>query len=360
MSTRAVRALLDTRPLTEPLAGGKEPGRPDKAATSVGSRVAEVLLVLAGFTLMSLGMVLGLSWLAVFGVVWVLAVLLGRKISAFQDTRAHRLERFAAANGFVWQHQVYDPRMPGMLFPFGSLGIAHDHIRMDHPRRIEVANYERLTNSVGLKESGRWGYAAVKLSRPLPHIVLDAVGNNSLLSANLPSAFKRDQRLSLEGDFDTYFRLYCPAGYERDALYLFTPDVMARFVDNAAALDVEIVDDWLFLYSTRDLSTVDAKTWEWLFSAIDAVLDKVAQWERWRDERLDTAVPALPRAVVADDERPPAPTVALGPAQAGVARPGRRLRPGGPWVAISTAGAVTAVGIAWATGLFDHLGEIVR
>jgi len=338
MSTRAVRASLNTRPLTDPPTGGKDPARHGKAARPVGNRIAEVLLVLVGFILMSLGISLAQPWLAVVGIAWVLAVLLGRKIAAFQDTRAERLQRFAAANGFVWQHQVYDPRMPGMLFPFGSLGIAHDHIRMDHPRRIEVANYERLTSSVGLKESGRWGYAAVKLSRPLPHIVLDAVGNNSLLSANLPATFMRDQRLSLEGDFDTYFRLYCPAGYERDALYLFTPDVMARFIDHAAALDVEIVDDWLFLYSTRDLSTVDAKTWEWLFSAIDAVLDKVAQWERWRDERLGAADASAPSAAGADDERPPAPTVALGPAPSGVAQPGRRLRPRGLWAAIGTAG----------------------
>lgn len=40
-----------------------------------------------------------------------------------------------------------------------------------------------------------------------------------------------------------------------DALYLFTPDIMARFIDNAAQLDVEIVDDWLFLYLQRPVST---------------------------------------------------------------------------------------------------------
>jgi len=76
--------------------------------------------------------------------------------------------------------------------------------------------------------------------------------------------------------------------------------------------------------------------------------------------RPDKAVTSVGRRVGADDERPPAPTVALGPAPAGVATPGRRLQPGGPWVAIGTAGAVTAVGIAWATGLFDQLGEILR
>ena len=101
-----------------------------------------------------------------------------------------------------------------------------------------------------------------------------------------PATFDRDQRLSLEGDFDTYFSLYCPEGYERDALYLFTPDIMARFIDNAAALDVEIVDDWLFLYAKTDLSTLNPAMWAWLFSCVAALLTKLDQWARWRDDRL--------------------------------------------------------------------------
>ena len=60
---------------------------------------------------------------------------------------------------------------------------------------------------------------------------------------------------------------------------------MARFIDHAAALDVEIVDDWLFLYGRRAFSTLDPATWAWLFSVVGALLDKFAQWSRWRDER---------------------------------------------------------------------------
>ncbi len=107
--------------------------------------------------------------------------------------------------------------------------------------------------------------------------------------SNLPTTFSRDQRLSLEGDFDQHFALYCPTGYERDALYLFTPDVMARFIDNAAALDVEIVDDRLFLYARRELSTLDPAVWQWIFGTVDAIDEKLGQWARWRDERLPAA-----------------------------------------------------------------------
>src|SRR5690606_23471582 len=118
---------------------------------------------------------------------------------------------------------------------------------------VEFGNHSYTVKQGKSSVTHTWGYVAVKLDVPLPNIVLDAVGNNTLFGSNLPARFDRDQRLSLEGDFDQYFQLYCPEGYERDALYLFTPDIMARFIDNAAQLDAEIVDDWLFLYSKRKL-----------------------------------------------------------------------------------------------------------
>ena len=55
--------------------------------------------------------------------------------------------------------------------------------------------------------------------------------------------------LSLEGDFDQYFTLYCPKQYERDALYVFTPDLMALCIDEAAPFDIEVIDKWMFVYS---------------------------------------------------------------------------------------------------------------
>ncbi|WP_431805149.1 hypothetical protein [Microbacterium sp. bgisy203] len=137
------------------------------------------------------------------------------------------------------------------------------------------------------------------------------------MRSNLPTRIDRRQRLRLEGDFDRFFTLYCPRGYERDALYLFTPDIMTRFIDRAAAFDIEIVDDWLFLYSRRPLSTLDPETWEWLFS-VTATLDvKLAQWERWRDTRAASDGIATPAPIDPATITPPPRAVEL---------PGRRLR----------------------------------
>ena len=150
---------------------------------------------------------------------------------------------------------------------------------------------------------------------------------------------------------------------------------MARFIDNAAALDVEIVDDWLFLYGKREFSGLDPATWAWLFSVVAALLDKFAQWSRWRDERLQAdaaaAAAAMPGAVGASPESAAkadggglaaSATTASGTAlpfaappgllrpPAGVAPSGRRLTRGVSWVSIV---AVCAVVLFW---LFTQLG----
>lgn len=228
----------------------------------------------------------------VMGVVIALVLVGLLRGTRSHDERMYRLDRFARANAMQYEPRLDAPGLPGMIFSIGSSRRSSDLVRGDRPRFVEFANYRYTTGSGKNRQTHQWGYVAVKLDTPLPHIVLDATSNNGLFGSNLPLTFDKDQRLSLEGDFDEYFSLYCPADYERDALYLFTPDIMARFIDNAAALDVEIVDDWLFLYAKRDFSTLDPATWAWLFSVVGALLDKFAQWARWRDERLAAAAAA--------------------------------------------------------------------
>ncbi|MFB8387964.1 hypothetical protein ACFC3F_12575 [Microbacterium sp. NPDC055910] len=269
--------------------------------------------------------------LFVLGILAAVITAVVRAVGGGAPTRRFRLDRFAQANGMGYLPTLANPRLPGMIFGLGSSRQSLDLVRGTRPRFVEFANYRYTTGSGKNRTTHSWGYVAVKLDVPLPHIVLDALGNNGLFGSNLPTSFDRDQRLSLEGDFDRYFSLYCPTGYERDALYLFTPDIMARFIDNAAALDVEIVDDWLFLYAKRDFSTLDPATWSWLFSVVGALLDKLAQWERWRDDRLTapaTAHEGLPFAAPSTALRPPP----------GVAAPGRRLKRGIPWAVVIVVG----------------------
>lgn len=276
---------------------------------------------------------IGIGFLLFFAAVVVLVAYAMIVFFRGRATRRYRLARFAETNGMEWIPAVSNPALPGMIFGEGHDREATDVVHGPLPRPIAIANYRYKTGSGKSEQTHKWAYVELRLDTPLPHIVLDAVGNNGLLGAsNLPATFGRDQRLSLEGDFDRHFALYCPKGYERDALYLFTPDVMARFIDNAAALDVEIVDDRLYLYARRELSTLDPATWEWIFGTVDAIDEKLGQWARWRDERLPAA--STPEAFGIPLLTPP---------PAGVAREGRRLRRGFSWVG----GVLAVLAVGW-------------
>ncbi|MFB2581909.1 hypothetical protein ACEXQD_11705 [Herbiconiux sp. P15] len=264
-------------------------------------------------------------------------------VSARSGRRQFALARFAHANGLRYEPVVEPVTLPGMIFGVGSNASGRDLVIGDDG--LVVGNHRFVTGSGKNRSTHRWGFASLALDTTLPHIVLDATSNNSLFGAsNLPVPFDRSQRLGLEGDFDKHFTLYCPAGYESDALYLFTPDIMARFIDRAAEFDIEIVDDRLFLYTRGDLATLDPATWTWLWGTLAALTEKLAQWQRWRDERLGTTTTGpLPSTA-------PAPAIIRPPR--GVHRSGQRLRQTTHWIWL-----VIFVGLA-ALGLVNLVADI--
>ena len=379
MTTFDARPLLDpvdpaavARFTQEQKAANPSTGAQIAAWVFLGVAVVVFILPVGALLLLGLGYVIGratgvavaaLIGVLLLGAVVTLVALLVRRAVLARQTARYRIARFAQANAMGYVAVVPEPPLPGMIFSHGTGRRSTDVMRGVQPRFVEFGNYQYTTSNGKNSQTHHWGYVAVKLDVPLPHIVLDALGDNTL-GFGVGSGFSADQRLSLEGDFDRYFALYCPQGYEPDALYLFTPDVMVRFIDNLAQLDVEIVDDWLFLYTRRPVSTLDPATWAWLFGAVSAVLAKLDQWARWRDDRLrldalrPQPAPALPTApstpavAAAPAGALPfsSPTAVLTPPPPGVAPPGRRLRRRSPWlivgILLAVVGAIALLPVA--------------
>jgi hypothetical protein len=199
-----------------------------------------------------------------------------------------RMDRFARANGFVFSPVDADPSYPGAIFGYGDSRKATDHFRTVEGRFLDFGNYQYSTGSGKNRTTRTWGFLALRLDRRLPHMVLDSKANNGLFGGtNLPATFDKSQILSLEGDFDEHFTLYCPKEYERDALYVFTPDLMALLIDNAAPFDVEIVDDWMFVYSATPFPPAQPAVYQRLLSIVDTVGAKtLRQTDRYQDERV--------------------------------------------------------------------------
>jgi len=225
--------------------------------------------------------------LVMFGIV-IIVVLRGIFGASARWENWMRQSRFAAANGFAFQNSAPAPNFPGCVFQHGDSRMAYDSFATPSGRFLDFGNYEYETGSGKNRTTHHWGFLALKLDRKLPNMVLDSKANNGLFGAtNLPQVFSRDQVLSLEGDFDKYFTLYCPKEYEADALYVFTPDLMALLIDDASPYDVEIVDDWMFVYSAAPFATLNPAVYQRLFRIVQTVGARaVSQTENYRDDRV--------------------------------------------------------------------------
>ena len=125
-------------------------------------------------------------------------------------------------------------------------------------------------------------------------MVLDATDDDikigGLRLSRLGATFAKDQVLKLEGDFNDHFTLYAPKEYETDALYVFTPDLMAHFIDNANTYNAEIIDNNLYIYSLRPFFLDKPETFERLFAILDTVgIKALKQTRNYRDSRSEVS-----------------------------------------------------------------------
>ena len=218
-----------------------------------------------------------------------------------------RLSRFAEVNGYRFAPWTPSPRYASPLFTTSAERALENHIASEG---FDVGN---VAFQIGARGTGsrtkRLGYIAMKLDHAMPHIVLEAIGGPATYIG-----YDRSQRLSLEGDFDKYFTLYCPAEYQRDALYILTPDLMALLIDETATFDVEIVDSWLFAVAPRELDLTDPEVMQRLLRIIETVGAKAAgRTARYQDAREPSIPPRLVRrrGMLAADSRLRSPEIII-------------------------------------------------
>ncbi|WP_423922243.1 hypothetical protein ACPEEZ_02365 [Frigoribacterium sp. 2-23] len=204
-----------------------------------------------------------------------------------------------------------------------------------------------------------WTYLAVALPAPLPHLIFDATSNDGVRS-DLPAGVARGQQLSLEGDFDRSYRVYAPGGYQVEALYVLTPDVMAALIDTAADFNVEIVGDALVFFRRKPADFGRAEPW----LSVDAMLTHVAPRVAAKAERyLDARVPGQeePRVIAKIRAELENPFVPWQPPPPRIGPDGRRLdirdRRTGPWTIVGAIGWFTALTFLYAVpGIFAFAG----
>lgn len=230
----------------------------------------------------------------------LIAYLTAKSYRAAKKLKEYRVKlwKFTKKNNISYRSEDYSIAYDGDIFRKGENRCFYDILNFNdvENRPVEISNYKFDIRTSSRDSDGkettstttyRQGYILIKLNRKLPHIILDSKKNGSGAIANNMLFLDQSQKLALEGDFNDYFDLYVPNGYERDALYIFTPDVMAVFVDETDSFDAEIIDDNLFIYSRTPFNLVNQTVLERLYKLIDVVSKKtLEQTENYADERV--------------------------------------------------------------------------
>lgn len=311
---------LDFSPLTSPVTNEDIRAMNSSSSSSWSKRwinpvLATVLVMVVGVFIaivflggpsslvsMILPMLIGIFIIG--GIVWM--VWYGLKL---QKVRLIRFNRFAQRNGLEFIHDKANPAYAGMIFDEGHSRELNESLIF--PDRLEIGNYTYVTGSGRNARAHQYGFLRIPLTRRLPHMVLDAKKNNFLGISNLSDTFNRSQVLSLEGDFDRYFTLYAPKEYERDALYIFTPDVMLALIEDGGAYDMEVIDDNLFIYHVTKFDLMSEQKIRTLLAIAERIGSEIKdQSGYYADERVGDRVQNI------------------------VAAPGARLKHGVNWVMV--------------------------
>ena len=213
----------------------------------------------------------------------------------------YRMSRFAWDNGLNFTTDSQKPRYRGVLFNNLPTHV-YNHLTPKTGRFFDIGNVRyggsnTSTTDHAMTEIGNRGFLAIHLGGALPHIVLDAKANDGFMGG-IGLQLNDQSTFALEGDFSRHFTLYCPPGYERDALYILTPDLMVDLLDESLVFDVELIGDMMFVYAMKPFDSMDVHTYQRLFRIIETVGARaVRRSTNYRDDQYSSpqAAAAKPR-----------------------------------------------------------------
>ncbi|MFT4235734.1 MAG: hypothetical protein QM607_12145 [Microbacterium sp.] len=217
----------------------------------LGLLVLDGGLIAATWWLAQAGILQQAPILAVFSIAYAVfaVVLFGWHVG--QVSRRVKLAFFAWMNGWAYADLIDGARHEGSAFRV-IRSRERGSIESDDPRMPFL-----LGHHYSVHGSGRYGqrgqstiqkpfaFIELPLPRAVPNIVLKNRRRSIIPTLGLG---KGAAKMALEGDFARAFTLLVSEGYQADALYVFTPDVMASVLDLARGAEVELRGEHVYIY----------------------------------------------------------------------------------------------------------------
>ena len=161
------------------------------------------------------------------------------------------IQQFGASIGFTYSPSADMSTVNGSLFTVGhsqNISDVLSGIKDGRPSRLFfygfIVGYGKGSHTYDLTVFETTFY------NNMPDITL--VSKNNSFSRGLP-LFGSSEHIQLEGDFNKYFTLKVPKGYETEAYQIFPPNVMADLIDRAKDLNFEFNGNKLYIYATKQI-----------------------------------------------------------------------------------------------------------
>ena len=163
------------------------------------------------------------------------------------------MRQFALAHGYTFKPSGTPDGRAGSLFSLGRNPKLFNLISGAYlGQAIEIFNY-RYAIRRG-RDTYTFPFTVFEIDFPavLPQIFLHDrqaryFGSSDGLNVKFPNARKID----LEGGFHEHFDLWVGEKFEIEALQIFTPDLMARLMDQWQHLSIEFVGNHIYIYENK-------------------------------------------------------------------------------------------------------------
>lgn len=179
--------------------------------------------------------------------------------------------RFAEVNGWRYAEEGDPGQEQGLMFRQGhSRRISHGIEGSIDNRKFRIFNYEFSVGSGKNKKTYYYTAFAFRFNGSFPHIYLNHRRNSYSIRAG--------EEIPLPEEFKEKFSLSAPRKYEIEALAIFTPDILARLLDDGFPHDVEFIEQEVVIFTDGRINT---------FETLEKEFHQALALEDLLDEKLD-------------------------------------------------------------------------
>ena len=190
--------------------------------------------------------------------------------AVYNKMKKEFFKQFGTSIGFTFTDSIDVDSVQGKLF-----GIGRDRLISD----VLTGTYQDISVRIFCYQ---FTIGGGKSSQTVYNTVFEATFNSSmpdlLVSSQsqiqfLDDCFNDEEVLKLEGDFNKYFKVRAPKGFEVEAYQILSPDIMVDLIDKARNLNFEFNKNKVYIYVPKVVSTkADMQSMFNLVEYIDGVL----------------------------------------------------------------------------------------